>query len=46
MTKVEQREINAREESCCSECGKTSFLTDEIRGEVVCRNCVVVNRGN
>ncbi len=45
MTEVEQRQINRREEESCTECGKNSFLIDEIRGEIVCRNCGVVNRG-
>jgi len=34
-----------REERYCEECGKNSFLKDEIRGEEVCRNCGVVKRG-
>jgi len=45
MTKVEQRDIIPREEESCAECGKNSFITDEIRGEIVCRNCGVAKRG-
>ena len=33
------------EEGTCVECGKNSFLTDDIRGEAVYRNCGVVKKG-
>jgi len=42
MTKVEQREIITREEESCTECEKNSFLIDENRGEIICRNCGIV----
>ena len=46
MAEMKQSQtINRRAEEYCEECGKNSFQIDEIRGEVVCRNCGVVNRG-